>query len=328
MDSPTVDERRAWAGRLGDDDLARSVAAGLACLHTSDGRPPRRPTELAGWVRVVAWNLQRGRRLRQAAARLRSSGADIALLSELDSGMARSGNEDVAAGLANALGDDYGYAYGVEFVELGLGDHHEPEGAGADDRNARGLHGNGIVARTTLADPAVVRLDAGTRWFGTDSPEPRLGGRMALFATVVLNGTAVRVVSTHLENWVGPDERAVQFEAMLDAVGPGAALVGGDFNTFGTGFDEIVDRRLVRRLDAAEPGRFLWPVAHEPLFAAAAARGFRWEAANLAAPTTSHGPLKLDWLLTRDLEVRAPAVVDAAGLSDHHLVAASVRVER
>jgi hypothetical protein len=81
-------------------------------------------------------------------------------------------------------------------------------------------------------------------------------------------------------------------------------------------------------VDAAEPGRFLWPVAHEPLLAAAAARGFQWEAANLVTPTTLRGPLKPDWLLTRGLEVRAPEVIDAAGLSDHHLVAASVRVER
>jgi endonuclease/exonuclease/phosphatase family metal-dependent hydrolase len=328
MDAPSVGERRAWAGRLGDDDLAHSVAAGLTCLHTTDGRAPRRPAELTGWARVVAWNVQRGRRLPEAAARLRASDADIALLSELDSGMARTGNEDVAAGLAAALGDEYGYTYGAEFVELGLGDHRERAGAGADDENARGLHGNAIVARTTLADPAVVRLDRGARWFGRDSPEPRLGGRMAVLATIVLNGTAVRVASTHLENWAGPVERAGQFETVLDALGPGPALIGGDLNTFGTGFDEILDGPLVRRLHAADPERFLWPVAHEPLFAAAGARGFRWEAANLATPTTSHGPLKLDWLLTRDLEVRAPAVVDAAGLSDHHLVAASVRVVR
>jgi hypothetical protein len=31
MDVPSVDERRNWAGRLGDDELAHSVAAGLAC---------------------------------------------------------------------------------------------------------------------------------------------------------------------------------------------------------------------------------------------------------------------------------------------------------
>ena len=327
MDAPTVDQRRQWAERLGDDDLAHGVASSLACLHTTDGRAPRRPADLTGWARVVTWNVQRGPRPLDVAARLHASGADIALLSELDSGMARTGNADVAACVAAALGDDYGYSYGAEFVELGLGDHRERACAGVDDENARGLHGNAVVARTTLADPAVARLDAGTRWFGRDSPEPRLGGRMAVLVTLVLNGTAVRVVSTHLENWADPVARAGQFETLLDALGPGPALVGGDLNTFGTGFDEILDRPLVRRLHATDPERFVWPVAYEPLFAAAAARGFRWEEANLAAPTTSHGPLKLDWLLARGLEVCAPAVIDAAGLSDHHLVAASVRVQ-
>jgi endonuclease/exonuclease/phosphatase family metal-dependent hydrolase len=328
MDAPSVDERRDWAGRLGDDDLADSVVPGLTCLHSTEGRAPRPPAELAGWVRVAVWNVQRGHRPGEAAARLRASGAQIALLSELDSGMARTGNEDVAAGLAAALGDDYGYVYAVEFVELGLGDNRERAGAAADDENARGMHGNAIVARTALADHAVVRLDAGRRWFAHDSPEPRLGGRMAVLATVVLDGTAVRVASTHLENRADPAERATQFETVLNALGPGPALVGGDLNTFGTGFDEILDRPLVRRLHSAEPERFLWPVAHEPLFEAAAAHGLRWEGANAAVPTTSLGPLKLDWLLTRGLEVCAPTVVDAAGLSDHHLVAATVRVER
>jgi endonuclease/exonuclease/phosphatase family metal-dependent hydrolase len=328
MDAPSAAERRAWAGRLGDEALARRLADDLACLHETTGRPPPAPARLEGWVRVAAWNVQRGPHLDDAAALVRASGADLVLLSEVDSGMARTANADVAAGLAGALGGDYGYAYGVEFVELGLGDAAERDAAGPGAHNLRGLHGNAVVARAALADATVVRLDDGTRWFGRDSPEPRLGGRMALLATVELDGVPVRLVSTHLENLTDPAGRAGQFEVLLDALGPGAALVGGDLNSFGLGFDEILDRSLTRRLHAAEPDRFVWPVAHEPLFAAAREQGFRWEAANLAAPTTSHGPLKLDWLLVRGLEVRAPAVLDATGLSDHHVVAASVRVER
>ncbi len=328
MDAPSPAERRDWAGRLGDDELARRLSSGLSCLRATEGRAPRTPRCLKGWVRVAAWNAQRGRRVDHAAALVRAGDADIVLLSEVDSGMARTKNADVAAGLAAALGDDYGYAYGVEFVELGLGDVEERDATGPAAHNARGLHGNAVVARTALADTVAVRLDDGTRWFGPSSPEPRLGGRMALLVTVELDGVPVRLASTHLENVADPAGRAAQFDVLLDALGPGRALVGGDLNTFGTSFDEILDRSLTRRLHAAEPGRFVWPVGHEPLFAAAAERGFRWEAANLAAATTSHGPLKLDWLLTRGLEARAPAVLDATGLSDHHLVTADVRVER
>ena len=40
-----------------------------------------------------------------------------------------------------------------------------------------------------------------------------------------------------------------------------------------------------------EPTRFSWPVPHEPLFGDVAARhGFGWVEANVAGPTTYHGP--------------------------------------
>jgi hypothetical protein len=76
------------------------------------------------------------------------------------------------------------------------------------------------------------------------------------------------------------------------------------------------------------------------LFAIAAAHGYSWTDANVAAPTTRHGPdglpdhapLKLDWILVRGLEARRAAVVPAISdvgaeaLSDHDLVAVSVRL--
>ena len=80
---------------------------------------------------------------------------------------------------------------------------------------------------------------------------------------------------------------------------------------------------------------------YEPLFEVARDHGFDWLDANLAAPTTNHGPdgaphhhpLKIDWLFTRGLEARRPTVVPAVGpdgrrLSDHELVAVSVRRPR
>jgi hypothetical protein len=46
----------------------------------------------------------------------------------------------------------------------------------------------------------------------------------------------------------------------------------------------------------------------------------------VAEPTTTHGPLKIDWLLTRGLDVASPAVLGATHLSNHHVVAANVRL--
>ena len=325
VDTPSAEERAAWARRLGDETLHRRLADELPCLHHADVRQPPAPMRLHGWVRVGAWNAQRGGRA-AAAAELFAPDVGIALLSELDVGMARTDNAHTAHDLATALGPHYGYAYGVEFVELGLGNVEERQRCGPDANNERGLQGNAIVSGATLSDVTLIRLDDGGDWFEATSPEPRVGGRMALVATVDMDRTPVRLASTHLENVTDPAGRAAQFEALLDALGSGPALIGGDLNTFGTSFDEILDRNLTRRLLSADPSRFVWPVAYEPLFAAAAARGFTWEAANTATPTTTHGPLKIDWLLTRGLDAAAPEVIEAGHLSDHHVVVVDVRV--
>ncbi|HEY1650504.1 MAG TPA: endonuclease/exonuclease/phosphatase family protein [Acidimicrobiales bacterium] len=328
MDAPGSAARAEWAAQLGDDVLRRRLVATLSCLHEVEVHAPAAPPlRLRGWVRVAAWNAQRGHRPHEAAAVLRASGAELLLLSELDWGMARTANADTTRDLADALGAGYGSAYGVEFVELRLGGADERAALGSGGDNELGLHGNAIVTRATLGDVAAVRLDDGGRWFGGDSPEPRVGGRMALVATVDLDGTAVRVASTHLENVTDPDGRAAQFEMLLSALGSGPALIGGDLNSFGTTFDEIVEPAVTHRLHS-ERARFVWPVAHEPLFTAAAEHGFSWEAANVPEPTTTHGPLKIDWLLTRGLDVASPAVLDAGQLSDHHVVVASVRLAR
>ncbi len=336
MQSPSASDRAAWSVRVGDEDLHRRLLDTLSCLHECEGKGSAAP--LNGWVRVAAWNVQRGRRPPELAALLTTAGADIAMLSEVDSGMARTRNADVPDLLTDAFGA--GYTYGVEFVELGLGDELEQrEAAGME--NVRGLHGNAIVSPAELIDPRMVRLpDSEPRWFAADSTQPRVGGRMAVLATVTIDGVPVQVASTHLENRTDGEHRSEQMETLLIAVderaGGGPAVVGGDFNTLGATFDELFDRAVQRKLRAADPTRFTWPVAHEPLFAVAAAHDFTWIDANVAAPTTEHAadglpdhvPIKLDWLLVRGLEARRPAVVPVGRLSDHRLVSCSVRVPR
>ena len=335
MDAPTPDERAGWLARLGEEDLHRRLLDELPCLHEVARRQAGPPAALTGWVRVVAWNVQRGRRPAALAARLRGYGAAVALLSELDDGMARTDNEDIVGVVALDVGA--GYAFGVEFVELGLGDEAE-QAAVAGRANTSGLHGNAIVSPADLVDPAVVRLPgAGPGWFAADSPQPRVGGRVAVLATVALDGVPVQVASTHLENRTDAGHRAQQMEVLLQALderGGGPAVVGGDFNTLGARYTELLDRPLVRRLRRQDPTRFTWPVAHEPLFEVARAHGFEWTDANVAAPTTEHDaaglpdhvPIRVDWILVRGLVARRPAVLPAGGLSDHHAVAVGVRL--
>jgi endonuclease/exonuclease/phosphatase family metal-dependent hydrolase len=337
--TPTAGERAAWVDALGDAELHARLLGQLECLHHTEGDAVSgADAALSGWVRLAAWNVQRGRRPAALAALLHSCAADVALVSELDSGMARTRNTDVPAELARTLGCAYGY--GVEFVELGPGDELERvEAAGAP--NHRGLHGNAVLARTQLHDPDVVRLsDGGPVWFDANSTQPRVGGRMALVAAVDIDDTRVELASTHLENRADPAGRAEEMEVLLRALdargGRGPAVVGGDLNTLSVPLAELTNRDQVCARRAAEPARFTWPVAHEPLFEVAAAYGYHWNEANVAAPTTAHDetgrpghvPLRLDWLLVRGLEARRPAVIPSAALSDHHVVSVSVRIPR
>jgi endonuclease/exonuclease/phosphatase family metal-dependent hydrolase len=336
MDVPSPDARAQWADRVGDGDLHRRLLDELPCLHQVAQWHAGPSADLSGWLRVVAWNVQRGRRPAELAHVLRASGAGVCLLSELDDGMARTHNEDTAEAIAVA--NRAGYAFGVEFIELGLGDEAEQRAA-AGQGNDRGLHGNAILSRGRLGDPVVARLpDSGPGWFAVDSPQPRVGSRVAVLATVTLDGVPVEVASVHLENRTDGRHRAEQMEVLLEALDErsdgGPAMVGGDFNTLGVSYADLLDRPLVRRLRREDPTRFTWPVAREPLFEVARDHGFEWTDANVAAPTTEHDaqgrpdhvPLKLDWILVRGLVARRPAVIPAGGLSDHHAVSVAVRL--
>lgn len=342
IEAPTVDQRREWRLRLDEPGAHASIARDLVCLEQVELAEPAPPAAvLSGWVRVAAWNVQRGGSPTDMAALIAGSGADVCLLSELDDGMARTANRHSPAEIARHLGA--GYAYGVEFVELGLGDAAESRQSSGTNR--RGLHGNAVLSRAPLRNALVVRLDDGGRWFSSATDQPRVGGRMAVVATVELDGREVVLASTHLENRTDPQGRADQLERLLYVIdtvhGQAPCVIGGDLNSFGAPVLDLTDPAEVSRLRRQDPTRFSWPVAYEPLFTVAARHGFDWIDANLAAPTTHHHPdgrpphppLKIDWLLVRGLEARRPTVVPARGpegtaLSDHELVAASVRLVR
>ena len=279
-----------------------------------------------GGVRVAAWNAER---LKQAAASAAMVGAvapDILLLTETDRGMARSGNRHTTADLAAALG--MGYAYGVEFVELGLGDDREREWH-QGEVNAVGFHGNALLSRLPIRDVALIRLDDGAVWWlNAAKGQSRLGWRMAIAARVETPFGPILAVVVHLESKSDPDDRARQIlrlVAALDRLGDGEPVViGGDLNT----------KALL-----ADPA--LWqddPAAHEPLFEALAAAGFDWRTANTTETTMRTLPdgkpqppfHRLDWLFVRGLaagEQRVMPAVDERGdaISDHDLVVADFR---
>lgn len=300
--------------------------------------PSRRPLVQSG-ARMAFWNAERCKHLDAAADLLAAQRADVTLLCELDHGMARSGQRHTARELAGRL--DSGYAYAVEFLELGLGDAHERE-VHAGEENAVGYHGAAILTRGALQRPALIRLETEGAWFDGARGERRVGGRIAVVGTVDLHGVDVTVASVHLESHSDPAHRAGQVSALLEGLeeyGPGApAIVGGDFNTFSFGVGDLGDPERFGRMLEADADRLAQPIPHEPLFETLRAAGFEWTACNrmgeptqrvAAPPPSARGLMKIDWFFTRGLLAEDPEVVpavDAAGrpLSDHDLLAVTV----
>lgn len=306
------------------------LSLGFAAAVERVGAEPARPAPGTAPLRAVAWNAQRCADPARAAEFLRASGADVFLLSELDVGMARSGQLHTARELADRLG--CAGAYAVEFLELGLGDADEQaRHAGAE--NALGFHGSAVLARRPLAAPEVLRVERGGRWFDGRLGERRVGSRIAVLCRVAFGDGELALAAVHLENHADPEERAAQLEAVLDrldAFAPGLpALVGGDVNTHSLGRAELENPARLRDALASAPGRLLDPVPHEPLFALAERRGFEWRTANLRRTPThrlrGRPVLQLDWFFARGLALTEPAVLSCGELSDHDAVALTVR---
>jgi endonuclease/exonuclease/phosphatase family metal-dependent hydrolase len=296
----------------------------IKALHVIERRPPSRPAAWPGSFRIAALNTQRLKNRTAVRSLLDRAGVHAALLSEADVGMARSGNVHTIGELAAPSGE--GFLYGVEFVELDLGDAREMRDH-RGQRNACGFHGNAIATALELADPVLIRLEEGGLWFpGREGAQRRIGGRLALAARVEAAPRPLWLVSVHLESKTDPADRQAQMQALLRALDRlarhDACVIGGDFNTKALPRDEEERHLLLES-----------PERQEPLFDDLRAAGFSWRNSNVAGPTQRTDPAgkpkppfgKLDWIVVRGLEARNPQVVpvlDRNGdpASDHDLL--------
>jgi endonuclease/exonuclease/phosphatase family metal-dependent hydrolase len=93
-----------------------------------------------------------------------------------------------------------------------------------------GLHGGSlgvaILSRRPLSDLAIIELPFYDVRFNA-------GRRVALAATIDVDGTPVRLFSVHLDNRLNPGDRAHQLAPVMDAAASwdGPALIAGDMNT-------------------------------------------------------------------------------------------------
>lgn len=303
------------------------------------GSTPTKSSELTS-VRVVAWNVERLRHMDAIAATLKAQNADIMLLTEIDRGMARTGNSDRVVELANDLGVSYSYA--VEFIELDLGDDNEKK-EHAGQENVDGFHGAGILCSIAMQKPFLIRIDRRGDWFDGSRTEPRIGGRIAIGASFELSGKSVLAVNVHMESHGDPEERARDMRHLLtliEKVDSGAAVViGGDFNTSTATFSErSANREVWHQKLEEEPLRLLRPQSYEPLFDVAKEFGYSYDACNVAdMATTRHPegtqrrPAKIDWFFTKGLLATKPEVIpairaDGTPSSDHEAIAITISV--
>jgi endonuclease/exonuclease/phosphatase family metal-dependent hydrolase len=191
--------------------------------------PATMPAPPGMTLRAVAWNIQRGARLddlRRAVLAPPFAGTDLLLLSEVDVGLGRSGNRNVARELAESLG--MSYAFGVSY--LALTDDFGDDPAGRE--NTLALSGAAIISRHPIQRVENVDLPELRDKF--HSSEKRLGKKRALLAEIALPDGPLVVAACHLDSNASPAQRARQLAAVLDSVdrsGVARALVGGDLNT-------------------------------------------------------------------------------------------------
>ena len=262
---------------------------------------------------VAAWNLERCLFPEDSAAHIAATGAFVVLLSEMDDGMARTAQRNTTAEVAREL--SMTYAYGVEFIELGLGSETEREFC-KDDFNARGFHGNSLMASVPLTKPFLIRLWGERIWLSHDPGQLRVGERCAVGAVIETQSGPFVAVSMHLESVATAAYRERQVSELIDAVESAfpslPILIGGDLNTGNHAGGD-------------------WEA--ETLFAMAAARGFKHHGGPIDQMTTRPSlitrwpdrAMKLDWFLSRGLEISTSAIIssldgDGRPLSDHDLI--------
>jgi endonuclease/exonuclease/phosphatase family metal-dependent hydrolase len=275
-------------------DLAPRLAAVLATVRRHSPRLPAGDAPDPGRVMAVHWNIEHGNRYERIAAALldhpQLQAADLVLLNEVDLGMARSGNRDVAGDLAQALG--FHGAWAPLFLETTAGRDEDVAAAGTRG-NQEGLFGVAILSRWPIGEVRVIELPSPERF--QYEVEGMYGRHIALVAAIERPGEPLAAVTTHLEVHRTRAHRAAQMRTLTQALAREGrpVILAGDFNAhtfergrwwdpwFGAmalvGWPEDV---LRERLLNPDRGR-----EREPSFDALRDARFEWHALNDRRPT-------------------------------------------
>jgi endonuclease/exonuclease/phosphatase family metal-dependent hydrolase len=263
-------------------EIGGEVNRVLEGVERGDRAPAAAPGARGRALRAVAWNIQRGARLDELRAAVVAppfADADLFLLSEVDLGLGRSGNRNVARELAEALG--MSYAFGVSYVALT--DDFGDDAAGRE--NTLALSGAAILSRHPIGRVESLALPEIRDKF--HSSEKRLGKKRALLAELALPDGPLVVAAGHLDSNASPAQRARQLGAVLDSIdrsGVARALVGGDFNT--------------STYDVSSTPALVWDLLHKLLVT-----GFRATVDNYLTPEKRYEQAVFELLTARDFAI-------------------------
>ena len=242
--------------------------------------------------RVLAWNIERGTQLPGQLEEFRShpylSTADVLLLTEVDVGMARSGNLHVVREIAQELEMHYVFVPCYLSLVKGSGLERNVEGS-----NAVGLHGNAILSRYPLSRPRLLRLRNGIDKMA--GREKRLGSQAVAIADVQFPDRLVTAACVHLDAQSTQRHRRDQMRDILNFVEQDdPVLLGGDWNstTYNSSraFHAIMGfwLRVMMGVDSVITNHYLHPYNRfeRELFDLLEARGFDYKNCNLPGEYT------------------------------------------
>lgn len=182
-------------------------------------------------IETVAWNIERGSVFEGILDALKNherlKDKDLYLLTELDYGMARSGNRFVAQEIAKTL--KLNYAFAPVYIALQKGSGVEAEVSG---ENKQSIHGLALFSKYPIKNVHAVALPNGKdKMVGK---EKRFGYLRAVAADIEHPAGIFRAVTVHLDVHCSRKHRELQVKIILDHLDtlPNLpTIIGGDFNT-------------------------------------------------------------------------------------------------
>ena len=247
-------------------------------------------------IHALAWNLERGIMIDGIIDALRNHSGlqskDVLLLTELDHGMARSGNRFIAREIAGALG--LNYAFAPVYIPLQKGSGVEAEMTG---ENTLSIHGLAMFSPYKMQNVHAVPLPNGKdKMWGK---EKRLGWLRALVAEIEHPRGQFRAVTVHLDVHCSRDHRRRQMQIILDhleTLPPLPTLIGGDWNTTTYNAQNATRailgywRRVMMGVRNVVKNHFPHPDRYfeRGLFAELTSRGYEYESINESGVGTLH----------------------------------------